>query len=116
VYDHGGLTLQECVVPLVDIVANPPAQGRPAIKAVTWNSSKMICKVDAVFAEGAVVTLERLSSSVGEPGTVNSEGKAKVVLDEVDDLLGEMVNLVLRRDGQKVAEEQLQFGEAWHAT
>jgi hypothetical protein len=116
VYDHGGLTLQECVVPLVDIVANPPAQGRPAIKGVTWNSSKMICKVDAVFAEGAVVTLERLGSSVGEPGLVNSEGKAKVVLDEVDDLLGEVVNLVLRRDGQKVAEEQLQFGEVWHAT
>ena len=48
---------------------------------------------------------ERLGSSVGEPGLVNAEGKAQVVLDEVDELLGESVNLVLRRDGQKVAEE-----------
>ncbi len=115
VYDHGGLTLQECVVPLVEIVANPPAQGRPGIKAVTWNSRKTICKVDAAFAEGSTITLERLGSSVGEPGAVNSEGKAQVVLDEVDDLLGETVNLVLRRDDQKVAEEKLQFGEVWHA-
>jgi len=115
VYDHGGLTLQECVVPLVEIVANPPAQGRPGIKAVTWNSRKTICKVDAAFAEGSTITLERLGSSVGEPGAVNSEGKAQVVLDEVDDLLGETVNLVLRRDDQKVAEEKLQFGEVWNA-
>lgn len=115
VYDHGGLTLQECVVPLVDIVANPPAQGRPGIQAVTWNSRKTICKVDTAFAQGATVTLERLGSSVGEPGVVGPEGKAQVVFDEVDDLLGEVVNLVLRRDGQKVAEEQLKFGEVWHA-
>lgn len=115
VYDHGGLTLQECVVPLVDIVANPPAQGRPAIQAVAWNSRKTICKVEAAFAQGATLTLERLGSSVGEPGVVGPEGKAQVVFDEVDDLLGEAVNLVLRRDGQKVAEEQLKFGEVWHA-
>lgn len=115
VYDHGGLTLQECVVPLVDIVANPPAQGWPSIQAVSWNSSKMICRVDVAFGEGTTITLERLGSSAGEPGVVNSEGKAQVVLDEVDDLLGETVNLVLRRDGQKVAEEKLQFGEVWHA-
>jgi hypothetical protein len=115
VYDHGGLTLQECVVPLVDVVANPPALGRPGIKLVTWNSRKTICKIDTVFADGATATLERLGSCVGEPGVVNSEGKAQVVLDEVDDLMGETVNLVLRRDGQKVAEEKLQFGEVWHA-
>jgi hypothetical protein len=115
VYDHGGLTLQECVVPMVDIVANPPAQGRPALRAVTWNSRKTICKIEAAFAEGATVTMERLGSSVGEPSVVDAQGKAQVVLDEVDDLLGEKINLVLRRDGQKVAEEQLQFGEVWHA-
>lgn len=115
VYDHGGLTLQECVVPLVDIVADPPAQGRPSIKAVTWNSRKTICKAETAFAEGTTLTLERLGISVGEPGVVGPEGKAQVVFDEVDDLLGETVKLVLRRDGQAVAEEQLQFGEVWHA-
>lgn len=115
VYDHGGLTLQECVVPLVDIVADPPAQGRPSIKAVTWNSRKTICKVDTAFAEGTTLTLERLGISVGEPGVVGPEEKAQVVFDEVDDLLGETVKLVLRRDGQAVAEERLQFGEVWHA-
>ena len=81
---------------------------------MTWNSRKTICKVDTAFAQGATVTLERLGSSVGEPGVAGPDGKAQVVFDEVDDLLGEAVNLVLRRDGQKVAEEQLKFGEVWH--
>jgi hypothetical protein len=115
VYDHGGLTLQECVVPMVDIVSEPPVQGRPAIKKVTWNSRKTICTVHAVFAGDSTVTLERLGSNVGEPGEVDADGLGKVVLDEVDDLMGEVVHVLLCRDGQKVAQEQLKFGEVWHA-
>lgn len=52
---------------------------------------------------------------MGEPGEVDADGKGRVVLDEVDDLLNEAVSIVLRREGQKMAEEQLKFGETWHA-
>ena len=45
---------------------------------------------------------------------IDSEGKGRVVFEEVADLLDEQISLVLRRDGQKVAEERLSFGEAWH--
>ena len=115
VYDHGGLSLQECVVPMVDVVSNQPAKARVAIKAVTWNTRKTICSVEATGTDGLTVALERLGSSVGEPGDVGADGKGRVVLDEVDDLLGEVVSVVLRHDGQIVAEEQLKFGETWHA-
>ena len=115
VYDHGGLSLQECVVPMVDVVANPPAVARVAITAVTWNTRKTICSVQTLSADGLMVVLERLGNCVAESEGVVADGKARVVLEEVDDLLGESVNVVLRRDGQKVAEEQLKFGEAWHA-
>ena len=115
VYDHGGLTLQECVVPLVNVTSDSPVAGQPALKSVSWNSGKSICKVEAAFAEGLTITLERLGLSAGEPGVVDAQGKGRVVLDEVDELLGEVVNLVLRRDGQKVVQEQLKFGEVWHA-
>jgi hypothetical protein len=37
-----------------------------------------------------------------------------VVFEEVDDLIGEQIAVVLRRDGQKVAEERMNFGEAWN--
>ena len=115
VYDHGGLTLQECVVPMMDISSLESVAGRPALKAVAWNSRKTICTVEAASAEGLTVALERLGSAVGEAGEVDAHGKGRVVLDEVDALVGEVVSVVLRRDGQRVAEEQLKFGEAWHA-
>jgi hypothetical protein len=115
VYDHGGLTLQECVVPMMDIAAMPPPVGRPALSAVAWNTRKTICTVTATYAEGLVAGLERLGSPVGEPAALDAQGKARIVFEEVDELLGEQVGVVLRRDGQKVVEEPLKFGEAWHA-
>ena len=115
VYDHGGLTLQECVVPLIDVTSDAVIEGRPALKAVTWNTRKTICTIEAASAAGLTIVLERLGSSVGEPSEVDAQGKGRVVLDEVDELMGETVSVVLRHEGQKVAEEQLKFGEVWHA-
>jgi hypothetical protein len=115
VYDHGGITLQECVVPVVEVSSASSATGRPRLKAVAWNARKTLCKVEAVSAEGLTVAVERLGSGVGEPGAVDAQGKGLVEFDDVDDLIGEAISLVLRRDGQKVAEEPMKFGEAWHA-
>lgn len=115
VYDHGGLTLQESVVPMLDVTPEEPVPGRPALKALSWNSRKTICTVQATDAEGLSLTLERLGSAIGEPGVVGVDGKGRIVFDEVDDLLTEAVSVVLRREGQKVAEEPLKFGEGWNA-
>jgi hypothetical protein len=115
VYDHGGITLQECVVPVVDVSSASSATGRPRLKAVAWNARKTLCKVETVSAEGLTVAVERLGSGVGEPGAVDAQGKGLVEFEEVDDLIGEAISVVLRRDGQKVAEEPMKFGEAWHA-
>jgi hypothetical protein len=115
VYDHGGLSLQECVVPVVDVVSNQPAKSRVAIKAVTWNTRKTICSVQTAGADGLMVVLERLGNIVIESDGAIADDKGRLVLDEVDDLLGETVSIVLRRDGQNLAVEQMKFGEAWHA-
>ncbi|MDH4459320.1 MAG: BREX-1 system phosphatase PglZ type B [Nevskia sp.] len=115
VYDHGGLTLQECVVPVVDVTSASSAAGRPRLKAVSWNARKTLCKVEAVSAEGLTVAVERLGIGVGEPGIVDVHGKGMVEFEDVDEFIGEIISLVLRRDGQKVAEEPMKFGEAWHA-
>ena len=114
-YDHGGLTLQECVVPMVDVTSATVTAGRPTLKSVTWNTRKTICMVEAAYAEGLTIVLERLGSSAGEPGVVDAQGKGRVVMDEVDELMNEVVSVVLRREGQIVAQEQLKFGEVWHA-
>lgn len=115
VYDHGGLTLQESVVPMLDVTPNEPVPGRPALKSVAWNTRKTICTVTASDAEGLPLTLERLGSAMGDPAVIGADGKGKLVFDEVDELVGEAISVVLRREGQKVAEEAMKFGEGWHA-
>ena len=113
-YDHGGLSPQESVVPFLRIKRNGPVAGQPRLVSVTWNTPKTICRVTATDADGLSVSVERLGTVIGEPGTIDGEGKGKVIFEEVADLLDEQISLVLRRDGQKVAEERLSFGEAWH--
>jgi len=114
-YDHGGLSPQESVIPLLRVSRPGAAEGQPRITSITWNSRKTICSVTASDALGLSVSLERLASAIGEGGNIDGDGKGRVIFEEVDDLLGEQVSLVLRREGQKVCEERLNFGEAWHA-
>lgn len=113
-YDHGGLSLQESVVPLVRVQRIGPVAGQPRLMSVSWNTRKTICTVVTTDAAGLTVSLERLGSAIGEAENIDEDGKGRVVFEEVDDLLGEQIAVVLRRHGQKVAEERLNFGEAWH--
>lgn len=113
-YDHGGLSPQESVVPFLRVKKSGPVAGQPRLVSVTWNTPKTICRVTATDADGLSVSVERLGSAIGEPGTIDNEGKGRVVFEEVADLINEQISLVLRRDGQKVAEERMNFGEAWH--
>lgn len=113
-YDHGGLSLQESVVPLVRVQRNGPVAGQPRLLTVSWNTRKTICSVVTTDAAGLTISLERLGSAIGETETIDADGKGRVVFEEVDDLIGEQIAVVLRRDGQKVAEERMIFGEAWN--
>lgn len=113
-YDHGGLSLQESVVPLMRVQRNGPVVGQPRLMSVSWNTRLTICSVLAADAAGLTVSLERLGSAIGDAEALDAEGKGRVVFEEVDDLIGEQIAVVLRRDGQKVAEERMNFGEAWN--
>lgn len=113
-YDHGGLSLQESVVPFVRVHRKGPAVGQPRLASVTWNTRKTICSISTVDAAGLTVCLERLGSVIGEETNLDAEGKGRVVFEEVDDLIGEMISVVMRREGQKVVEERICFGEAWN--
>lgn len=113
-YDHGGLSLQESVVPFMKVSRTGPVAGQPRLSSVSWNTRKTICTVATSDAAGLSVALERLGTMIGEAERIDADGKGRVVFEEVDDLVGEQISVVLRREGQKVAEERLVFGEAWH--
>jgi len=113
-YDHGGLSLQESVVPFLRVQRSGPVAGKPRLISVSWNTRKTICSVVVHDASGLTVGLERLGSSISDEEAIDPDGKGRVVFEEVDDLIGEQIAVVLRRDGQKVAEERMNFGEAWN--
>jgi hypothetical protein len=47
-YAHGGLSLQECLVPVLDlVVAAPAAAAQVTIKAVTWKGLRCVVEVDS---------------------------------------------------------------------
>ena len=113
-FDHGGLSPQESVVPLVRVQRKGPVPGQPRLNSVSWNTRKTICTVTANNAAGLDVRVERLGNVVGDGEVVDGDGKGRVIFDEVDDLVGEQISVTLRRDGQKIAEEHLNFGEVWN--
>ncbi len=113
-YDHGGLSLQESVVPFMKVSRTGPVAGQPRLRSVSWNTRKTICSVVTSDAAELSVALERLGTMIGEAERIDADGKGRIVFEEVDDLIGEQISVVLLREGQKVAEERLVFGEAWH--
>jgi len=113
-YDHGGLSLQESVVPFLRVQRKGPVAGQARLVSVSWNTRKTVCSIVASDAAGLMLSLERLGTAVGEAQSIDAEGKGRVIFEEVDDLLGEQVCVLLRRDGLKIAEERINFGEAWH--
>ena len=113
-YDHGGLSLQESVVPLLRVQRSEPVAGQPRLISVSWNTRKTICSILTTDAVGLPLSLERLGSAIGDAHPIDADGKGRVVFEEVDDLIGEQIAVVLRRDGQKVAEERMNFGEVWN--
>lgn len=115
-YDHGGLSLQESVVPFVKVSRTGPVAGQPRLISVAWNTRKTICSVVASDAAGLTVALERLGTTLGESESIDAECKGRVVFEEVDDLIGEQISLVLRREGQKVVEERMNFGDIWNGS
>ncbi len=114
-YDHGGLSLQESVVPFLRVQRKEAVAGMPRLLSVSWNTRKTICSVMTLDATGLKLSLERLGTAIGETESIDGEGKGRVIFEEVDDLIGEQIIVLLRRDGMKVAEERMNFGETWNA-
>ena len=101
-YDHGGLSLQECLLPSLTVTR--PREGRArtgvfAFDEVRWKG--MRCRVRLSSGEGAGLRLDlRLfpgdgaSSCVRNINEIDEDGKASVVVDG-EDLEGQEATLVL---------------------
>lgn len=84
-YEHGGLSLQECVIPFITVTNSNAAAAAVQIEAVRWTGQR--CRIDFNPAETEVFAEVRLrpadaSSAVGGPKPPIDPGEVKVLVDE----------------------------------
>ncbi|PWC06429.1 BREX-1 system phosphatase PglZ type B [Mycetocola zhujimingii] len=115
-YEHGGLSLQECVIPVVTVTRGDTAVAPVHIEAVRWTGQR--CRIDYGPAEADVVAEIRLrpadaSSTVGGPKPPSESGEVKVLVDEEQAPGGTVAWVVLLDpDGRVVAQGQTTVGGA----
>lgn len=113
-YEHGGLSLQECVVPVVTVTPGDSFVAPVQIEAVRWTGQR--CRVDYGPTEAEVVAEIRLrpadaSSVVGGPRPSAEPGEVKVLVDEEQAPAGATAWVVLLdRNGGVLAQAQTMVG------
>lgn len=97
-YEHGGLSLQECVIPVVTVTSGDTTATPVEIESVRWTGQR--CRIDYGPAEADVVAEIRLrpadaTSTVGGPKPPAEPGEVKVLVDEEQAPSGEAAWVVL---------------------
>jgi hypothetical protein len=96
-YDHGGISLQECLIPVVTITRKA-AKASAKIKDHTWRGLRCKVTIDG-SANGLKVDIRTkpadILSSVANNGKLIEDGQNTSLLIEKDELLGTAAVLVL---------------------
>lgn len=114
IYEHGGLSPQECVIPVIEVSASESTTGPIHITGLRWTGQR--CRIDFEPAEADVVAEVRrapsdASSTVGGPKAPSEAGEIKVLIDEEEATEGATTYVVLlAADGTVVAQRQTTVG------
>lgn len=113
-YAHGGLSLQECLVPVLDVVfAAPAVTTQVTIKAVAWKGLRCLVEVDST-APGLSVDV-RTKPALANSSLVASvkpleSGKANLAVADDDHMGVAAVVVVLAADGQVLQKQATTVG------
>jgi hypothetical protein len=115
-YTHGGLSLQECVVPSLVVAAPTRRTLAVTIESVKWSGLRCRVKVVGEFAGCRVDLRDRAAdalSSIAQSRPLGEDGTAALVVNpDQDDCLGEAKTLVvLDPTGLVVAKQAVTVGE-----
>ena len=95
-YAHGGLSLQECLVPFLRVTAGVANAAAPSIASVAWVGLR--CRVRVERAEGMTVALRtqvgNADSALGEPRRLGEDGAASLLVAD-DSLEGATAAVVV---------------------
>jgi hypothetical protein len=119
-YEHGGLSLQECVIPVLDIAADAGTTSGATtiaqIEAIRWTGQR--CRIDFAPPDTEIVAEVRLApgdsaSAVGGPKQPSDPGEIKVLVDEDKAAEGTTAYVVLLApDGAVLAQRKTTVGGA----
>ena len=94
-YEHGGLSLQECITPVLTITAGTVTTA-VSVTGLRWVGLR--CRIDTTAGPGVVAELRRsagdLATAVTEPKPVDESGEVRLLVT-VDELVGTPVHVVL---------------------
>jgi hypothetical protein len=113
-YEHGGLSLQECVIAVVTVTRGDTAVAPVKVQAVRWTGQR--CRLDYSPVEADIVAEIRLrpadaSSVVGGPKPPAEPGEVKVLVDEEQAPGGTIAWVVLLSpDGRVLSQTQTTVG------
>jgi len=117
-YDHGGLSLQECVIPVITVTdaegSELERQFTAQIGAVTWKGQRAVVDVDPADAD--VQAAIRVApgdpdTTVGGPKRATGSGQARVLVDEEIAPAGTSAHVVLLApSGDVVAQQETTVG------
>lgn len=116
IYEHGGLSHQECVIPVIEVAVSAGDSDPAQIAGIRWTGQR--CRIDFEPAKADVVAEVRLApadaaSAVGGPKSPSERGEIKVLVDEEKAAEGTTAHVVLlSADGAVVAQRQTTVGGA----
>lgn len=115
-YAHGGLSLQECLVPVLELELEPipSAQVQVMIKSVSWRGLRCVVEVESA-ANGLVLDL-RTKPALATTSLVTKvkpfeSNKASVAVEDDEQLGSAAVVVILTADGQVVQKHATTVGE-----
>ena len=113
-YEHGGLSPQECVIPVITVTVNNGASSPAQITGIRWTGQR--CRVDFEPLEADVLGEVRLApadpaTTVVGPKSPSEPGEIKMLIDEEKVEEGGAVYVVLlAAEGNVVAQRQTTVG------
>jgi len=112
-YAHGGLSIQECLIP--DLVVTPAERGETAghITTVTWRALR--CFIEAEVRGGPVTADLRLERPTGESVAaavkpVDAEGAVSLVLADDEHEAAALMLVLLDDEGRVLAQRPVRVG------
>jgi hypothetical protein len=114
-YDHGGLSPQECITPVLTVRSAVPVGPPASIASIRWTGLR--CRVQAHVA-GTYMTVDLRtkpadvsSSLAASPKTIDAGGQASIIVRDDSYLKHAAVIVLLAADGSVLAQRPTIVGE-----